>query len=185
MATTTEVPIKQTYKDYCATPDDERYELINGRLMMVPAPNTKHQKVLGRLYLELARFNEEHQLGEVYVAPYDVFLSDTDVVQPDLLFISRAREHIITEQNVRGAPDLVIEILSPSTAEKDLGEKHELYGRHGVLEYWIVDPVAETVAVHRQGDGRLELAETLGRGDTLRTALLEGLELKLDDVFGS
>ena len=185
MATTTEVPIRQTYKDYCATPDDERYELINGRLMMVPAPNKKHQKVLGRLHLELGRFNQEHELGEVYVAPFDVFLSDTNVVQPDLLFISRAREHIVTEQNVRGAPDLAIEILSPSTAEKDLGEKHELYGRHGVLEYWIVDPVAETVAVHRQGDGTLELAETLGRGDTLRTAPLDGLQLKLDDVFAS
>ena len=183
MATTTEVHIRQTYKDYCATPDDERYELINGRLMMVPAPNTKHQKVLGSLHFELRRFTKEHALGEVYVAPYDVYLSDTDVVQPDLLFISRAREHIVTEQNVRGAPDLVIEILSPSTAEKDLGEKRDLYERHGVLEYWIVDPGAETVAVHRQGDRRLELAETLGRGSTLRTALLDGLQLRLDDIF--
>ncbi len=84
-------------------------------------------------------------------------------MQPDLLFISRAREHTLTEENVRGAPDLVIEILSPSTADRDLGYKHELYGRHGVLEYWIVDPMGETIAVHRQRDGRLELAETLGR----------------------
>ena len=185
MATTAEAPVRQTYKDYCATPDDERYELINGRLMMGPAPNTKHQEILGRLHLELGGFNREHGLGKVYVAPYDVYLSDTNVVQPDLLFISRAREDIVTEQNVRGAPDLVIEVLSPSTAEKDLGEKHELYERHGVLEYWIVDPVAETVAVHRQRGGRLELAETLGRGETLRTALLDGLEPKLDDVFAS
>ena len=186
MATTTEAPVRQTYEDYCATPDDERYELINGRLMMMgPAPNTKHQKVLGRLYRKLGAFTEKHALGEVYVAPYDVYLSDTNVVQPDLLFISRTREDIVTEQNVRGAPDLVVEILSPSTAEKDLGEKHELYGKHGVLEYWIVDPVAETVAVHRQRVGRLEVAENLGRGDTLRTALLDGLQLKLDDVFAS
>ena len=117
------------------------------------------------------------------VAPCDVVLSDNDVVQPDLLFISRAREHIVTDDNVRGAPDLVIEILSPSTADRDLGYKHDLYGRHGVLEYWIVDPMAETVAVHRQAGGRLEAAETLGRGNTLRTALLDGLELRLDDVF--
>ena len=185
MATTTEVPVRQTYKDYCATPDDERYELINGRLMMVPAPNTKHQKVLLRLARKLSDFTEEHQLGDVYVAPFDVFLSDTDVVQPDVLWISRAREHKLTDQNMRGAPDLVIEILSPSTAEKDLGDKHDLYERHGVLEYWIVDPMAETVAVHGQGDSRLELAETLGRGDTLRTALLDGLQLQLDDVFAS
>ena len=183
MATATQSAVRHTYKDYCATPDDERYELLDGNLMMGPAPNRKHQEVLFRLARKLGDFTEEHRLGTVYVAPFDVVLSDTDVVQPDVLFISRAREHTITDENVRGAPDLVIEILSPSTAERDQGYKHELYGRHGVLEYWIVDPMAETVAVHRQGDGRLEAAETLGRGDTLRTALLDGLEIKLADVF--
>ena len=182
---TTERAVKRTYEDYCATPDDKRYELLNGDLMMVPAPNMKHQRVLGTLYMELRRFTQEHGLGEVYVAPCDVVLSDTDVVQPDLLFISRAREHTITDENVRGAPDLVIEILSPSTAERDVGYKHDLYGRHGVLEYWIVNPMAETVAVHRQRDGRLELADTFSRRDTLRTALLEGLQLELDDIFAS
>ena len=183
MATATQGAVRLTYTDYCATPDDERYELLGGNLMMVPAPNMKHQKVLLTLARKLGDFTEEHRLGNVYVAPCDVVLSDTDVVQPDVLFISRAREHILTDDNVRGAPDLVIEILSPSTAERDLGYKHDLYGRHGVLEYWIVDPMAETVAVHRQGDGRLEAAETLGRGNILRTALFEGLELVLDDIF--
>ena len=183
MASATQGAVRQTYQDYCATPDDERYELLDGNLMMVPAPNRKHQRVLVTLTRKLDDFTGEHGLGTVYVAPFDVVLSDTDVVQPDVLFISRAREHTVTDDNVRGAPDLVIEILSPSTADRDLGYKHDLYGRHGVLEYWIVDPVAETIAVHRQGDGRLEAAETLGRGDTLRTALLEGLELRLDDVF--
>ena len=183
MASATQGAVRQTYQDYCATPDDERYELLDGNLMMVPAPNRKHQEVLVRLTLKLGNFTKEHGLGTVYVAPFDVVLSDTDVVQPDVLFISRAREHTITADNVRGAPDLVIEILSPSTADRDLGYKYDLYGRHGVLEYWIVDPMAETIAVHRQGDGRLEAAETLGRGDTLRTALLKGLELRLDEVF--
>ena len=183
MASATQGTVRQTYQDYCATPDDERYELLDGNLMMVPAPNMKHQKVLLTLARKLGDFTEEHRLGTVYVAPCDVVLSDTDVVQPDVLFISRAREHTVTDDNVRGAPDLVIEILSPSTADRDLGYKYDLYGRHGVLEYWIVDPMAETIAVHRQGDGRLEAAETLGRGDTLRTALLEGLKLRLDDVF--
>ena len=183
MATTTQGAVRQTYKDYCATPGDERYELLNGNLMMVPAPNRKHQTVLVRLARKLGNFTEEHGLGNVYVAPFDVVLSDTDVVQPDVLFISRAREHTLTDENVRGAPDLVIEILSPSTADRDLGYKHDLYGRHGVLEYWIVDPMAETVAVHRQGNGRLELADTFGRRDTLRRALLNGLQLELDDIF--
>ncbi len=182
---TTQRAVKRTYEDYCATADDKRYELLNGDLMMVPAPNRKHQGVLGRLHIELGRFTQEHGLGEVYVAPFDVVLSDTDVVQPDLLFISRAREHTITDENVRGAPDLVIEILSPSTADRDVGYKHDLYSRHGVLEYWIVDPMAETVAVHRQRDGRLELADTCGRRDSLGTALLEGLQIELDDIFAS
>ena len=130
-------------------------------------------------------FTQEHRLRKVFVAPCKVVLSDTDVVQPDLLFISRAREHTITDENVRGAPDLAIEILSPATADRDLGYKHDLYGRHGVLEYWVVDPMTETVTVDRQRDGRLELAETFGRRDTLRTALLERLQLKLDDIFAS
>ena len=182
---TTERAVKRTYEDYCATADDKRYELLNGKLMMVPAPNRKHQQVLARLCVELARFTRQHGLGEVYVAPFDVVLSDTDVVQPDLLFISRAREHRITDENVRGAPDLVIEILSPSTADRDVGYKHELYGKHGVLEYWIVDPIAETVAVHRQRDGRLELAGTFGRRDSPGTALLEGLQLDLDNILAS
>ena len=182
---TTQRTVKRTYEDYCRVADDKRYELLNGELMMVPAPNTKHQRVLGRLYMELARFIQQQGLGEVYVAPVDVILSDTDVVQPDLLFISRAREHRITDENVRGAPDLVIEILSPSTADRDVGYKHELYGKHGVLEYWIVDPLAETVAVHRQRNGRLELSGTFGRRDRLGTALLEGLQLDLDDILAS
>ena len=180
---TTQRAVKRTYEDYCATADDERYELLNGDLMMVPAPNRKHQRVLGRLHIELGRFTQEHGLGEVYVAPFDVVLSDTDVVQPDLLFISRAREHTITDENVRGAPDLAIEVLSPSTADRDVGYKHDLYSRHGVLEYWIVDPMGQTVAVHRQRDVGLELAGTFGRRGGLATALLPGLEL--DNIFAS
>ena len=180
---TTERAVKRTYEDYCATPDDKRYELLNGDLMMVPAPNMRHQRVLARLGTRLRQFTQEHGLGELFFAPCDVVLSDTDVVQPDLLFISRAREHTITDENVRGAPDLVIEILSPSTADRDLGYKHDLYGRHGVPEYWVVDPLAETVAVHRRRDGELKLTATFGRRDTLRTPLLRGVNLELEDVF--
>ena len=111
--------------------------------------------------------------------------ASSDPTQPDLLFISRGREHTLTEKNVRGAPDLTIEILSPSTADRDLGYKYDLYGKHGVLEYWIVDPMAETIAVHQQRNGSLELAETFGREETLRSRVLKGLHLKLDDIFAS
>ena len=180
---TTQHAVKLTYEDYCRAPDDKRYELLNGELMMVPAPNTKHQRILQRLFHELDQFTRQHGLGEVFVAPFDVVLSNTNVVQPDVLFISRARADRITDKNVQGAPDLVIEILSPSTAGRDLNDKHELYGSRGVLEYWIIDPVAETLAVHRQRDGKLERTGTFGREESVGTAVLKGLALKLDDIL--
>ena len=105
-------------------------------------------------------------------------LSDTDVVQPDLLFVSREREHLLSGgENVRGAPDLVVEILSAATAGRDRGYKRALYGRHGVVEYWLVDPTAETVWIHRQRAGVLAVTHTFGREQTLRSPLLAGLEL--------
>ena len=177
---------KLTYEDYCAAPADERYELLDGDLSMVPAPNLKHQHVLGNLHYHLRQFITEHGTGRLLLAPCDVFLSDTNVVQPDLLFVSRQREHLLSDgEKVRGAPDLVVEILSPSTADKDRGSKRELYGRHGVAEYWLVDPIGETVSIHRQRGGVLAAADTFSRGQTLRSRLLAGLELRLDDVFSS
>ena len=181
---TTEPAVKLTYEDYCAAPADERYELLDGELIMVPAPNTKHQQVQFRLIQSLGRFILDHKLGEMLCAPYDVLLSDNDVVQPDMLFIAREREHLlITKRNTQGAPDLAVEILSPGTAHKDRGYKKTIYGRHGVTEYWIVDPVAETVEIHRRQGERLVLTRTFGRNETLRSELFPGLEIDLDDVF--
>ncbi len=177
---------KLTYEDYCAAPADERYELLDGDLIMVPAPNLKHQHVMGNLHYHLRQFITEHGTGRLLLAPCDVFLSDTNVVQPDLLFVSRQREHLLSDgEKVRGAPDLVVEILSSSTADKDRGSKRELYGRHGVAEYWLVDPIGDTVSIHRQRGGVLAAADTFSRGQTLRSPLLAGLELRLDDVFSS
>ena len=182
----TQPAVKFTYEDYLTTPEDERYELLDGDLMMVPAPNLKHQKVQRHLGQRLSQFIEERDLGEFFYAPCDVYLSDSNVVQPDLLFVSREREHLLSDgQKVRGAPDLVIEILSPSSVETDRGAKRDLYGAHGVTEYWLVDPIAETISIHRQQEGVLAATDTFTRGETLRSALLAGLELHLDDVFCS
>ena len=150
---------------------------------MAPAPNLRHQKLQSRLGRRLAQFIEEHTLGEFFFAPCDVVLADTDVVQPDLLFVSRDRGHLLRGgDNVRGAPDLVVEILPPATAERDRGYKRALYERHGVAEYWLVDPAEETVSIHRQRGGALTLARTFGRGDTLHSPLRPGLNIDLDDV---
>ena len=107
-------------------------------------------------------------------------------MQPDLLFVSRDRAHLLAGgDNVRGAPDLVVEILSPATAERDRGYKRALYGKHGVMEYWVVDPSAETVWIHRLQGRALVVAQTLHRGQTLRSSLLPGFGLDLEDVFSS
>ena len=183
---TAQPAVKLTYEDYCAAPADNRYELLGGELIMVPAPNIKHQTVQVKLTTRLGLFIEGRALGTLLTAPCDVFLSDSNVVQPDLLFVSREREHLLSDgEKVRGAPDLVIEILSPSTADKDRGSKRELYGRHGVAEYWLVDPIAETVSIHRQRGGVLAATDTFSRRQTLRSPLLAGLELRLDDIFSS
>ena len=183
---TAQPAFKFTYEDYRTAPPDKRYELLDGELLLTPAPNLKHQRLQLRLGMRLAQFIEERGLGELFFAPCDVVLSDTDVVQPDLLFVSRERRHLLSNgDNVQGAPDLVVEILSPATAERDRGYKRSLYARHGVKEYWVVDPVAETVSILLTRGGALAVAHTFGRNETLRSPLLAGFELDLDDVFSS
>ena len=176
--------LKFTYRDYLNAPEDTRYELLDGELTMVPAPGERHQSVSALLGWKLVQFVTENRLGRVYPAPFDVVLSDTDVVQPDLLFVSNARAHVLTAANVRGAPDIVVEILSPSTAERDRTFKRTLYARHGVNEYWLVDTAGENVTVLRlDHQGEFEVAGTYGAGETLRSPTLPGFTLNVDDLF--
>lgn len=178
-------PIKFTYRDYLHLPEDKRYEIIDGELFMVPAPRRGHQEALGNLYVCLRTFVEEKSLGEVYLAPLDVILSDIDIVQPDLLFISRERADILTEENVRGAPDLVIEILSPSGSYRDKVLKRKLYAKYGVREYWIVHPKRREIAVLAPEKGDLRTWKTFREGETLESRLLEGLRIEIDSVLPS
>lgn len=124
--------IKFTVNDYMTAPNDKRYQLLDGEMILAPAPNDKHQTIVGELFVALHRFVTENRLGQVRVSPYDVVLSNYDVVQPDLLFVSNQRSSIITTANIQGAPDLVVEILSPNSAQYDRGYKRALYSRHGV-----------------------------------------------------
>ena len=180
---TAQPAIKRTYADYCRTPDGERYELLDGELIVAPAPNSAHQRVDAKLGWRLAQFVEERDLGEVFFAPYDVVLSETDVVQPDLLFISNERAYIITPANARGAPDLVVEIISPSTAERDRSLKRALYARYSVSEYWLVDPDTRTVTVLLLDDGAFVEIARYGAGQTLTSPTLAGFTVNLDDIF--
>ena len=177
---------RRTYEDYLNTPDDERYELLDGELVMVPSPSFSHQDIALNLGWALKAFATERGLGSVSIAPFDVEFWDGNqrqVVQPDILFVSTARQGIITEANVQGAPDLVVEILSPSTESRDRGYKRELYARHGVSEYWLVDPDAQSVEVLSLGDSGYELGGTYGPGGTLTSSALPGLNLDLREVF--
>ena len=174
-----------TYKDYLAISDDERHELLNGELVMVPSPSYAHQAVQTRLSWRLAAFVETHDLGECLNAPLDVFFSEHDVVQPDIVFIARNRraDMIRTDGRLHGAPDLVVEVLSPTTAATDRGTKHDLYERHGVQEYWLVDPARQTIELLARNGNVLETLRTFGADDTLRSPLLPDFEPRLADIF--
>ncbi len=174
---------RHTYEDYLETPDDERWELLDGELAMAPSPSMSHQIFNTRLGARLLTFVEGRNLGKVISAPADVFLSETNVVQPDLLFVSIEREHIITRAHVQGAPDLAVEVASPSTGERDRTVKRNLYAEHGVREYWLVDPDAMTVTVLTLGEGAFEEAGVYGKGDTITSPTLEGFSVDLDDIF--
>ncbi len=172
-----------TYEDYARTPDDERWELLDGELVIVPSPNIPHQRVVTDLMTLLNVFVKNRDLSSVYAAPTDVVLSDTNVVQPDLLFVSGEREHIITHANIQGAPDLAVEIRSPSTAERDLTVKRRLYAEHGVKEYWLVDPDAMTVTVLLLGERGYEEAGIYGSGQSFGSTTVARFSVSLDDIF--
>ena len=174
---------KYTYEDYLNTPEGERYELIDGELILVASPNEEHQITS----IELASLMHNHakagDLGRVFHAPFDIVFSDSEVVQPDIMFISKEREHIRTGANVRGAPDLVVEILSPSSVSRDWNYKRELYAKYGVKEYWIADPVHKMVSVMLLRDGVLELAGAYVEGDTVTATALEGFSVGVGEIF--
>ncbi len=146
-----------TYADYATLPaDGRRYELHDGELSVTPAPGTRHQRALIRLGAALHDHVVAHGLGEVLVAPTDCILSDRTVVQPDIIFIARDRASLVTDRAVEGPPTLVVEVLAPSTTAIDLGAKRDLYARHLVPFYWIVDTDARTIAALRLVDGTFQ-----------------------------
>lgn len=174
---------KYTYEDYLNTPEGERYELLDGELILVASPNEEHQFASIRLASRMHFYVDEGELGWVFHAPFDIVFSDTEVVQPDVMFISKERENIRTRANVQGAPDLVVEILSPSSVSRDWNYKRELYAKYGVKEYWIADPVHKMVSVMLLKDGVLELAGTYVEGDTVDSMALEGFSVEVGEIF--
>ena len=177
---------KLTYADYVALPDDGlRHEIIDGEHYVTPAPVTRHQRISRNLLYLIQSYLETHPIGEVFCAPFDALLSEFDIVVPDLLYLSRERGRFLTEKNLQGPPDLVIEILSPSTRSRDERLKRDLYERVGVQEYWLVDPLRDVIHVYRLDETeRFAAAERYTRGDLVTTRLLPGLQLPVDKVLG-
>ena len=179
--------IKLTYEDYRNAPESERerYELWEGELIMVPSPKEYHQRISVNLEFLLCGFVKQHDLGFVYDAPLDVILSEYVVLQPDILFIGKDRGKIIVEEGIRGAPDLVVEILSEATADRDRTYKRALYARYGVKEYWLVDPSAKTIEVlklQEQGFSQVALYSYKEKA-VLKSPSLAGLSIDLAEVF--
>ena len=180
--------VKLTYDDFVLFPDDgKRHELIDGEHYVTPSPNMRHQLICSDVFGSIWSYLQTKPGGLVLHAPSDVVLSHFDVVEPDILYISQeTAARVVTPQNVRGAPDLVIEVASPGTRRRDATVKYDLYERQGVAEYWIVDPYANVVRVYRSEEGRFKAAIELSRdaGDVLTTPLLPGYELALTRLFG-
>ena len=185
MAVRDPVRRKLTLEDFLLFPEDGQiHEIIDGEHYVASAPFNVHQRLLGRLTVRIGSFVEQHGLGELFPAPAGLVLSEHDIFEPDLLFVSAARSEIVTDRYTEGSPDLVVEILSRSTQSRDEKLKFARYERFGVAEYWIVDP-AGTIRVYRLENGRFRLAADLSAeaGDELSTPLLPGLAIPLRDLF--
>jgi Uma2 family endonuclease len=179
--------VKLTYDDYVHFPEDgQRHELIDGEHFVTPTPIRKHQAITTNLCGLIWLYLQSHPVGRVFVAPFDVIFSNFDIVQPDLLYLSRQRlTEIETSPWIRGAPNLVVEIGSPATRKKDETVKRRLYERYGVEEYWVIDPELDTVHVYRRAGEHYErsLELWLERGEVLTTPLLPDLDLPLMKIF--
>jgi Uma2 family endonuclease len=179
--------LKLSYEDYLYFPDDgKRHELIDGEHYVTPAPNLKHQTAVVNLSGDLRGFVRPRKLGKIWTAPVDVLLSEHDVVQPDLVFLSKDRMDLAADgAKVMGAPDLVVEVLSPRTRRTDAVTKRHLYEKYGVSEYWMVDPELETVEVYRLAAGRFRREAELSAeaGDVLTSPLFPGLEIAVSAIF--
>lgn len=180
-----------TYADYLTWDDDQRWELIDGEAFcMSPGPSRLHQKWLGELHRQIANYLEERPC-EVYLAPFDVRLQDLPgasdegtltVVQPDIMVVCDLDK--LDDRGIKGAPDLVVEIISPSTAKRDITVKHQLYQRYGVKEYWLLYPNDRTLLVYKLSEeGRYSQPMVFGEGDIVPVPLLGDLVIDMGKVF--
>ncbi len=181
--TTVRIIPNRTAADLRAFPEGTLAQLIDGTLVMSPAPTSCHQRIVSRLNRTMGVFVEREGLGEVILSPFDVFFDDAHIFQPDLVFVAADRMHLISKRGLEGAPDLVVEVLSPSTGYYDLTQKREVYERTGVREYWIVDPERQTVEVLALEEDGYRTATKAGGEGNVASVLLGGFEVALERLF--
>ena len=174
---------KITYADYLKIDDNNRYEIFNGELLMVPAPSTDHQEISRNIGSLIWSFVKQKGIGKVFNAPVDVVFDDDEVFQPDIVFIKSENQHIIRKSAIKGIPDLIVEIVSPSSAFYDMVEKKEVYRKYGVKEYWLVFPDEKVIEIFILGkEGYVEFCKSKKKG-MVKSNVLEGLEIDSKDVF--
>jgi len=177
-----------TYAEFARLPTSgtTRYEIIDGELVVTPSPSLRHQRIVGRLFRSLAGFAEENELGEAFVSPLDVLFAEGDYFEPDILFVRSGRDDVLTDRGIEGPPDLVVEVLSPSTEARDRGIKLDRYRFFDVPEYWVIDPDERIIEVWRLAEGASAPA-VYGSADTLRWTPIESaatLEIHLSELLG-
>jgi Uma2 family endonuclease len=177
-------PIRLTYQDYCALPEDgRRYEILDGDLYMSPSPEIRHQDIILSLAAILREHVREQKLGRVFVAPLDVILDEHNIVEPDIIYVSKAKQGIISRQNIQGTPDLLIEVLSPSSRDRDLRDKRNIYARCGVPFYWIVDPEAGTLLELQLVESAYATVALHVKGSTFRPVHFPDLAIELNALW--
>ncbi|MHC4088993.1 MAG: Uma2 family endonuclease [Planctomycetota bacterium] len=176
--------IRLNYQDYCALPaDGKRYEILDGELHVSPSPKTEHQRAVLNLGSMLSRFVDARDLGEVFVAPFDVLLTETDIVQPDIIFVARENSSIITPDNIRGVPNLLVEVLSQAHPELDTRDKRQVYARCGVPFYWLADPWHKTLTELQLLEQNYATVTQCRAGDTFTPQLFADLTMDADGLW--
>ena len=172
-----------TYEEYYRLDDDQRYEIIDGALLMAPAPDTWHQNWVGDLFRRLDEHVRKHKLGKVLLSPVDVVLDETNTVQPDITYVATANSGIIQRRAIFGVPDLVVEIVSPTSVRRDRYDKKELYARFGVKEYWIGDPANIALEVLTLKSGIYEIHCSAEEKGKITSIVFPGLEFDLTEIL--
>ncbi len=172
-----------TYTDYLTLEDEKRYEIIEGDLLMAPAPFFAHQDINSELISRLRAYANNHQLGKVVTAPLDVILSAENIVQPDIVFIGKDNLKIIEQHGLVGAPDMVIEIISPTSIKRDRHDKFALYEKFGVKEYWLVDPANRSVEIFNLKDEQYELTDFAAEKGAVKSQVIAGFVLQITELM--